>query len=195
MISVIVADYNGGEVTQNCINSIRVSTYCEYELIVIDTYTNKQSYSQGLNEGIKKAKGDILVCANNDIIVKQDCLTYIAETMQDKKIGIANPMVLDMNSNICKQVDYANGACMVIRREALNKVGLFDEKFKIYFDDVDLSFRIRKAGYKIAVIEKAIIWHIGGSTTSKRSYFTNKRKHIHDIMRFMYKKIKGEYKW
>ena len=232
MISVIVVDYNGGKVTEECINSIRASTYTDYELIVVDNYATKQFYAEGLNEGIKKAKGDILVCCSNDIVVHTDWLTHIVEGMRDKGIGIANPLVLDIGEgypfaavsklgflgypyssieyyfdtiyygNIVNRIrhvrikgkpDYANGCCMVIRREAIDRVGMFDEKFHIFYDDVDMSLRIRKAGYKVAVIEKAIVWHKGGDTINKRSYFINKRRHIHDLVRFMYKKMKGVY--
>ena len=233
MISIIVVDYNGRKVTEDCVKSICASTYSDYELIVIDNYASKQFYAQGLNEGIRRAKGNILICASNDITVKEDCLTHIAEAMQDKEIGIANPLVLDIQfgnpfsavskfnflglpySSVesyttmqwyfgeyspLKQIrikgepDYANGCCMIIRREAIERVGMFDEKFKIFYDDVDMSLRIRKEGYKVALIEKAIVWHKGGNTINKRSYFLNKRRHICDIMRFMCKKIRGEYR-
>ena len=46
------------------------------------------------------------------------------------------------------EVDIINGACMLLRRSALNETGLFDERFVMYGHDVDLSYRLRLAGFK-----------------------------------------------
>ena len=61
------------------------------------------------------------------------------------------------NTNI-DNFDFLGGA-MVIRRKTLQHVGLFDPGFKIYSEDVDLCFRIRKAGYKTVYVYDAVIWH------------------------------------
>ncbi len=46
------------------------------------------------------------------------------------------------------EVDIVNGACMLLRRSALNQTGLFDERFFMYGQDIDLSYRLRLAGFK-----------------------------------------------
>ena len=60
-----------------------------------------------------------------------------------------------------------SGFCVLIRREAINKVGLFDEIYENgYFDDNDFSMRLRKAGYKCSIANWAYIFHIGSKSFS-----------------------------
>ncbi|MEM2292096.1 MAG: glycosyltransferase family 2 protein [Nitrososphaerota archaeon] len=67
---------------------------------------------------------------------------------------------------IIENLDYIGGA-MVLRREALVKSGLFDPIFFIFFEDIDLCYRIRKNGYKVVYIPNSIIYHIGQATISQ----------------------------
>ena len=189
MISVIVIDYDGKDVTRACKASILESSYKDYELIVINNYGTGRGYGAGCNLGIKQAKGDIIICMNNDVEVHPDWLKYIDEGMKDKDIGVANPSIfhygtMKHHATINKigwfgytyevqsgTPDYANGACMILRREALDKVGVFDESIHMYGEDSDLSLRIRKAGYKCAVIPDAWVWHRGGSSVNRMNWF------------------------
>lgn len=57
-------------------------------------------------------------------------------------------------------IDFVSGASVLLRSTALEKVGLFDEaSFFMYWEDTDLGFRLRKAGWKLAVAEDSKIWH------------------------------------
>ena len=58
-----------------------------------------------------------------------------------------------------EETDFATGACMFIRRNVLEKSGLFDEKYFMYYEDTDLSLRIKKNGFKLFYIPQAIVWH------------------------------------
>lgn len=78
--------------------------------------------------------------------------------------------------------DYANrryvfGACAgaaFYRREVFDKIGLFDEDFFMYLEDVDLSFRAQLAGYKCLLVPEAKVFHIGSGTSGKGSGFVFK---------------------
>lgn len=61
--------------------------------------------------------------------------------------------------NIVSDTDFATGACMLVRREVLEKVGLFDEKYFMYLEDVDLSLRIKKAGWRVLYAPDGFLWH------------------------------------
>ncbi len=62
------------------------------------------------------------------------------------------------------EVDWLRGACLMCRREALAAVSGFDERFFLYSEEVDLQFRIRKAGYSIVFLPQAgVVHHLGAS--------------------------------
>jgi N-acetylglucosaminyl-diphospho-decaprenol L-rhamnosyltransferase len=56
-------------------------------------------------------------------------------------------------------VDWVMGAALVLRREALDEVGLFDEKFFLYSEEVDLQFRLRQAGWDVHYFPAATVVH------------------------------------
>lgn len=66
-------------------------------------------------------------------------------------------------------VDVLSGAYMMLRRETLDKTGLLDETFFMYGEDIDLSYRITKAGYNNYYYPEARIIHYKGESTKKSS--------------------------
>lgn len=74
---------------------------------------------------------------------------------------------LDENKN--NEVDVLAGAFMMIKKEVLDKTGGFDEVFFMYGEDVDLSYRIQKAGYKNYYFADSSIIHFKGESTRKGS--------------------------
>jgi len=77
----------------------------------------------------------------------------------------------------CFEVEATNAASVIYSKEALNKVGLFDEKFGSYLEDIDLSLRVKKAGYKNVVSSESKVYHYG-QTTSKQ---LGVRKNYYDL--------------
>jgi len=55
-------------------------------------------------------------------------------------------------------LDYIGGA-VVVARKVLHEIGLFDPDYIIFFEDVELCFRIRKQGYKVVYVPDAVLWH------------------------------------
>ena len=65
-------------------------------------------------------------------------------------------------------VDWVTGAALLIRRKAFEEVGGFDERFFMYFEDVDLGYRLRKLGWETHFAPVAEVTHVGGASTSLR---------------------------
>jgi N-acetylglucosaminyl-diphospho-decaprenol L-rhamnosyltransferase len=65
------------------------------------------------------------------------------------------------------EVGSVNGAFMMCPRRVLQRVGVFDEQFFMYGDDLDLNYRIRKAGYRVVYDGRVQIIHIKGVSSSK----------------------------
>lgn len=65
----------------------------------------------------------------------------------------------------------ACGAAMLVRREAFEALGGFDERYFSYFEDVDLGFRLRLAGWRVLQTPDAVVAHIGGASAGAGSSF------------------------
>jgi GT2 family glycosyltransferase len=66
---------------------------------------------------------------------------------------------------------WVSGACLMTSREALDKTGGFDEKFFLYFEDIDLCYRIREQGLRVVFLPQARVFHAGGGATATAPYF------------------------
>lgn len=77
----------------------------------------------------------------------------------NKFFGFYNLKYWDYNDN--RDVDVLSGACIMTRKQIVNEIGLFDESFFMYGEDIDLCFKIKKAGWRIVFVEKAKIIHYG----------------------------------
>lgn len=64
-----------------------------------------------------------------------------------------------------KRVGYITGADMMIKKSILNKVGLFDKDFFMYFEETELTYRIKKIGYQVISVPMAKIIHLEGKST------------------------------
>ena len=68
-----------------------------------------------------------------------------------------------------RDVEYVIGAAMALRRDMLDQIGLLDETFFLYFEDADLCYRARAAGYRVIYEPKAVAIHMESATTVKGS--------------------------
>ncbi len=79
--------------------------------------------------------------------------------------------------------DFATGCCVMLRREVLEKVSGFDDRYFLYLEDVDLSQRIQDAGYQIALCASAEVWHYnagstGGPGSSLHVYYQTRNRFL-----------------
>lgn len=66
-----------------------------------------------------------------------------------------------------REVDQPMGSCLLLRRATLEDVGILDENFAMFFNDVDLCFRIKKGGWRIYFYPEAKVIHHKGASTRK----------------------------
>jgi GT2 family glycosyltransferase len=93
-----------------------------------------------------------------------------------------------------KPIERVCGGAMVVRREALNEVGLFDESFFLYYEDEDLCYRMKQKGWKIASIPNTKIIHYhnqSGKKNIRRAIFSSYQSQLHFYRKFhpLYKVI------
>jgi hypothetical protein len=172
-------------------------------------------YAAGNNLGMKNANGTYLILLNDDTIVEPQFIDRLVRAMEAEpraalgscKIYMIRGKTLlyaggytdkrgypvmrgcgeeDVGKyDMVEEVEWASGACMIIRSEYLQYIGFLDESFHFYYEDTDLSFRARRLGYKVIYIPNAVIRHIGSTTTQRhwRYQVFSSRNHIRFLLR------------
>lgn len=154
----------------------------------------------GIEYAIRRG-ADYILLLNNDIIVDREFVNELIKAAEeDRDTAILGPKIYNYNSPTQfnpplkidfirgkfprkkkleklistknREVDWVSGCAMMIRAEAITKVGLLDPSFFIYTNDIDYAVRVRKAGYSVVWVPKAKIWHkVGASTKAVKSLY------------------------
>lgn len=112
---------------------------------------------------------DIDLKPSHSFLIKLPCLS----TEIDSELNFLGKFIKkvtnkrkDFNySKLEKEVGYITGADMMIRKEILSETGYFDEDFFMYSEETELTYRIKKRGYKIISVPQAMIIHLEGKST------------------------------
>jgi N-acetylglucosaminyl-diphospho-decaprenol L-rhamnosyltransferase len=88
-----------------------------------------------------------------------------------------------------RRVEWVSGSCMLLKRAALDAVGLFDERFFLYVEDVDMCQRLRAAGWEVLFSPELEVLHVGGVSTRGSKRMT--LEHSKSIYRFYSKHRTG----
>ena len=195
---------------KHCFERLAKHTKLPYELILIDNgclndkdllkeyadvlITNEENlgFAKGCNQGFRAAKGEWILCMNNDIFVWDGWLEALIKTFEDNQnCGVAMPALMkqtkdgkealklqeiDLSNNFDKYGPGAEfGSCWLTKKSILEEVGLFDENYKIGFgEDRDLWRRMRLAGYETYRTHQTRVFHQGNVTMGK---IENRRKY------------------
>jgi hypothetical protein len=146
-------------------------------------------FAKGNNLGIRYALekfADYIFVLNNDALLEKTTLSSLIKTAQAKpSAGIISPLIfgpddstvwfaggkinwnkmraVHLTKNISATLylsEYLSGCAMLIKKEVFKKVGLFDERFFLYYEDADFSLRTSKAGFDLLVDPSAHIQHL-----------------------------------
>lgn len=156
---------------------------------------NNLGFAKAVNLGIKTAKGEYFLITNNDVTFTKNYLTQLVDFLQKKPlVGITGGKVYykrpqkkisfpgakfdfytgllrpNKNPNQIIETDWVPGCNMLIKREVLENIGIFDEDFFFYFEDLDFCLRARKAGYKVIYYPKAVMYHGEGVSIDKERW-------------------------
>ena len=200
-VFIIVLHYKNWNDTNKCLKSLEGLDYDNFETIVIDNDKENRGFAGGNNIGIKQAlekKAKYVLLLNNDTVVEPDFLKKLVEVGEnDKQAGILGPVIYEHDSNKVHfaggkinwlytkgrhititseqrtmNSDYITGCCLLIKRKVIEKIGLMDEDYFLYFEDVDWCLKARIAGYKCVLVSNSKIWHkvSSGATEGSLSY-------------------------
>jgi len=220
LVVSVVVNWRRPADTIACIESLKVTSYPNHEIIVVDNASNDGSverirvaapgitvltnsrnlgFAGGVNVGIKQALAvgaSHVFLLNNDAVVAADFLEpLVASFRGDPSIGIAAPtvyrfdtdqpfsvggwprrflplMVHDYRASASKRhaepvdLPYVWAQAMLIRREVIDAVGLFDPEFFMYYEDCDFCLRTAKKGFRIVHVPQSLVWHKVAQSTS-----------------------------
>lgn len=81
------------------------------------------------------------------------------------------------------ETDFANGACVIVKREVFEKIGYLDHSFFLYWEDADFSQRAKLAGFKVMYYPGTHMWHkvsasTGGSGSPTNDYFLTRNRYF-----------------
>lgn len=97
-------------------------------------------------------------------------------------------------SDRARDAGWLSGSCLLVRRSAFDAVGGFDEGYFMYFEDVDLGYRLGKAGYRNVYEPRARVTHVGAHSTGGESARMVAAHHA-SARRFLSKKYTGWWLW
>lgn len=89
-------------------------------------------------------------------------------------------------------VEAVSGACMLVKREAIESVGLWDEDYFLHCEDLDWCMRFHQAGWRVLFVPDARVMHVFGGCSRQRPYFVEWHKHL-GILRFYRKFFRRKY--
>ncbi|MDI6785916.1 MAG: glycosyltransferase family 2 protein [bacterium] len=88
----------------------------------------------------------------------------------------------DFNHNELREIDWALGAFLFVRREVIEEIGIMDESYPLYYEDIDWCYRVKRCDWKVYYVPHVSIIHHYLRTSAKS--FINKKKIMHLISIF-----------
>jgi cellulose synthase/poly-beta-1,6-N-acetylglucosamine synthase-like glycosyltransferase len=135
----------------------------DVEVIVLEPGTG---WGAGRNAGLRRSLGRLVLVVDGSIEPTGDVLGPLESALADPGVGVAGPFgistndIRDFHESEGPDVDAVEGYLMAFRRDVIRDAGLFDEKFTWYRTaDIELSFRLKDAGYRAVVVDVPVERH------------------------------------
>lgn len=220
-LSIVTPNYNGKNFLEKYFNSLNQDSDHIGEVIIIDNGSddgslefieknsfnfpiviikNKENlgFAKAVNQGILKAKHELIFSLNNDAFLKKGSIKSMMDLMnndnnifsvQAKMLQFNNPNLIDdagdeynllawsrkigenQNTNKYSETFKIFSSCAgaaIYRKSLLLELGMFDENYFAYVEDIDLAIRGHINGYYNLCCPEAIVYHIGSATSGSR---------------------------
>lgn len=169
-------------------------------------------YAGANNVGFADTAADLVVVLNPDTEAEPDWLSELTRVFDDPEIGLATSKIVMMNDRGClntcgndmsvlslvvcrglgqpstsfnepTDVAAVSGAAFAIRRSVLDEVGPFDPSFFTYYEDTDLSLRVRLAGYRCVYTPSSVVAHDYIFKFTARKAFWQERNRSYTLLK------------
>ena len=173
----------------------------KYRIYIIDNTKNNRGYGEAANRGIEQAIKDdcqLFVILNPDLslkgISKQTLLegeknfsVWGGAVVQKGKIyygGKIDPW--RMSGGLIKKeptqrfakTDFVSGSLIIIKKEVIDKIGFFDRRYFMYYEDVDFCYRAEKAGFRIGIDKKLRYSHFESRKNENKDFYLRRGRSI-----------------
>ncbi len=162
------------------------------QIVNLGNFGFARGFNIGLKHALD-AGADFVLILNNDTLAAPDLIEPLIAAAEPAQVGITAPAIfyasaptqiwsagagrsrwtLDLTGDHGRHApleanverEFVSGCAMLIKRVVLEKVGLFDESFFMYYEDSDYCLRVRRAGFSLWVVPAARLWHkVSGSS-------------------------------
>lgn len=147
-----------------------------------------------VNAGLELVQGSLVVLLNNDTVVQRGWLDALVDAASDPQVAVVGAKLVypdgtlqeaggviwrdgsgynvgrgenptEQMYDFIREVDYCSGACLLVRRELLTRLGGLDSRFSpAYYEDTDLCFSARALGYRVLYQPASVICHLEGAS-------------------------------
>ncbi len=188
---LVVVDNASGDGTPAFLEEVRAWAG-PVRVEILRNETNR-GFAAGCNQALGHTRGHYLLFLNNDTVVTEGWLEGLLACLEQRRegVGLVGPVTnlievpqqipidyTDLHGMVefaahrrrefagqVLEVEKLSGFCLLARREVLERAGGFDERYGLgYYEDHDLSFRARDAGFRLLVAQDVFVHHFGGRT-------------------------------
>jgi GT2 family glycosyltransferase/tetratricopeptide (TPR) repeat protein len=166
----------------------------EFDFVKVIENSENMGFARACNQGITAASGEVVVFLNSDTVVPREGVFRLIEPLtKSRSLAATGPLTNNCGHLQRIDVPYTDvsymrlfaddfaqperepidvdmlvGFCLAVRSEALEQVGGFDERFGYgTFEDNDLCYRLRRTGWRLAIVPNAFVHHEGSQTLVK----------------------------
>ncbi len=189
-LEIIVVDNNSHDGLENSIKQFKDIFFIQTG----DNLGYSGGNNQGIKKALD-LDCEYIFILNPDTTIDSKCIEECLDGFKDEEAGIIGPKVyfgdgktiwyaggkFDLDNVLgshlgvneidqgqydqVMETDFVSGGALFVKSEVFKKIGLFDERYFLYYEDSDLCFRAKKVGYKIMYIPSAKVYHTNAQST------------------------------
>ena len=200
---IVVVDNGSTDETKHFIKT-------RYPFIKYLHLNKNYGFTRAINEGAKIAKGSYALILNNDCFLEGNTVEELVKTAKEHDYVATQPIVYTMDRDNIENIGYLvdtwfgkarvvtdrnyklkthsdryiyglSATCLLIQRDIFKKMGMLDETFHSYLEDVDLFIRLNKANYKYGPTLSASCTHEHMGTSAKMGTYKERRDFVNWI--------------
>ena len=112
-------------------------------------------------------------------------LPFGPQSVKDR--ALRRYLALDWDHASARPVDWVMGACLCVRRAAVDEIGYMDEGFRLYYEDIDWCYRMWQGGWEVHYVPESRVVHQYQRTSARRVFNRATATHARSVVRFFAK--------